>query len=186
MKFMTLIVGLMVLTGCAGQRFSPTTQANAAPFSHVIWTLSDQLMNNNNTVTEKNPIAVTDFVYADAVKSPHWLSATLGHGVAHQLQQNGFTILDHKGMGVIQVTEIGDFARSQDWQQLSRQQNVDYVLAGIVTEHESGVWIQANLLGLRSNLVVASAEAFLSNEDMGDTLGKFETVRLKQGYLVRE
>ncbi len=104
------------------------------------------------------PIAVASFVHLDSELTN---TDVLGNQIAEhfitELRDVGLAVNDHKVTGNIQVTARGDFAFSRDVRQLKTQQKVGYVLTGTITEQMNGLLINARVVGLTSNMVVASS-----------------------------
>lgn len=110
------------------------------------------------------PIAVASFVHFDSTLDN---ADVLGNQIAEyfitELRDMGLTVNDHKITGNITVTRKGDFAFSRDASMLKSIQNVGYVLTGTMTKQMNGVMINARVVGLDSNMVVASTSKLIPN-----------------------
>ena len=84
------------------------------------------------------------------------------------------------------MTPDGDFALSRDWQQLSSEQPVDYVLAGTMLRQSAGVLVNARIIGIRSRVVIASAQGFLPADRIGRDLDSLNRMRMDNGWIIRD
>ena len=103
----------------------------------------------------------------------------------HQLQRRGFRIVDYKTTGSIKVTQHGDFALSRDLKELQDSHEVQYILTGTMLRQEGGVMVNARLVGMKSHVVVASAQGFLPSDRIGRDLDTMNSVRQQDGVLIR-
>lgn len=110
------------------------------------------------------PIAVASFVHLDSELSN---TNIIGNQIAEyfitELRDMGLAVNDHKVTGNLQVTAKGDFAFSRNVRQLKKNQNVGYVLTGTMTKQMNGILINARVVGLTSNMVVASSTKLIPN-----------------------
>ncbi len=147
--------------------------------------MTNQLIESNQFLTESTPLAVTSFVDLQKMNKTNWLGNAVSEGFLNQMQKRGYTLVDYKATGSIQVTALGDFAISRDWRDLEQQQNVDYVLTGTMLHQPGGVLIHARVIGMRSRVVVASAQGFLPMEYIGREVETQYQIQQKEGYLIR-
>jgi hypothetical protein len=56
---------------------------------------------------------------------------------------------------------LGDFVLSRDFLDLNNSTPIQYVLTGTMTKHQGGFIVNARMLGMESNVVVASAQSFI-------------------------
>jgi TolB-like protein len=147
--------------------------------------LTEQLMVTNTSISARSPIAVTSFVDLQHMDSTNWLGNTVSEAFIHQLQQRGFKVVDFKTTGSIRVTQQGDFAISRDWSDLMQEQEVQFVLTGTMLRQEGGVIVNARVVGLRSRIVVATAQGFLPADRIGLDMDTMNTIRTKDGLIIR-
>ncbi|CAH0534143.1 hypothetical protein VST7929_02044 [Vibrio stylophorae] len=148
--------------------------------------MADQLVASNQYLTPRTPIAITSFVEVQNLEETDWLGNTVSEAFMYQMQQRGFTVIDFKATGSIQVTPDGDFALSRNWEELAQSQQVDYVLTGTMLRQSGGVMINARIVGIRSRVVVASAQGFLPQDRIGRDLDNLNRVRLEDGAIIRD
>lgn len=147
--------------------------------------LTEQLMVTNTSISARSPIAVTSFVDLQHMDSTNWLGNTVSEAFIHQLQQRGFKVVDFKTTGSIRVTQQGDFAISRDWSDLMQEQEVQFVLTGTMLRQEGGVIVNARVVGLRSRIVVATAQGFLPADRIGLDMDTMNTIRTQDGLIIR-
>ncbi|MCF2946494.1 hypothetical protein L0668_00065 [Paraglaciecola aquimarina] len=110
------------------------------------------------------PIAVASFVHLDSsLTNTNVLGNQIAEHFITELRDMGLAVSDHKITGRLQVTPRGDFAFSRDVEKLKNSQNVGYVLTGTMTKQMNGTLINARVVGLTSNMVVASSSKLIPN-----------------------
>lgn len=147
--------------------------------------LTEQLLTSNQYLSAKTPLAVTSFVDLQQMNETNWLGNTVTEGFMYQMQQRGFTVVDYKATGAIKVTSDGDFAISRNWRDLAGEQPVDYVLTGTMLRQGAGVLVNARIIGMRSRVVIASAQGFLPADRIGRDLDTLNKMRLQNGVIIR-
>ncbi|KDM93022.1 FlgO family outer membrane protein [Photobacterium galatheae] len=147
--------------------------------------MTKQLVASNQYLTAKTPLAVTSFVDIQQMNETNWLGNAVSEGFMYHMQQMGFTVVDYKATGAIRVTPEGDFSLSRNWKELASEQPVDYVLTGTMLRQGGGVLINARVIGMRSRVVIASAQGFLPEDRIGRDLDTLNKMRLENGLLIR-
>lgn len=147
--------------------------------------MTEDLVDTNTSVTARTPIAVTSFVDLQNMDTTNWLGNSVSESFIHQLQQRGFKVVDFKTTGSIQVTQQGDFAFSRDWKDLAKEQDIQYVLTGTMLRQEGGVLVNARVVGMKTRVVVATAQGFLPADRIGRDLDTLNTMRTEDGVLIR-
>jgi len=108
------------------------------------------------------PIAITSFVQFDSTLNR---SDILGNQLSElffvELQQFGLSVIDHKATNFIKVTSTGDFVLSRNSRDLQRMQSFGYVLSGTMLASERGVIVNARIISLSDQRVVASAKGLI-------------------------
>jgi TolB-like protein len=147
--------------------------------------MTEELVTSNTAVSQRTPVAVASFVDLQDMGSASWLGNTVSESFIHQLQRRGFRIVDYKTTGSIKVTQHGDFALSRDLKELQDSHEVQYILTGTMLRQEGGVMVNARLVGMKSHVVVASAQGFLPSDRIGRDLDTMNSVRQQDGVLIR-
>jgi TolB-like protein len=122
--------------------------------------LGDDLRGINVT----SSIVVTSFVFLDSsLKNTNTLGNQIAESFIGELKAVGLPVNDIKVTGAIQVTPLGDFALSRNSEELKLIQNVGYVLTGTMVNNDKGIVINARIVGMTSNRVIASTSKFIPN-----------------------
>jgi TolB-like protein len=152
----------------------------------VVKGLAYQMLDSSNFVSNKNPVAVTSFVNLDDLETTNWLGNQIAENFVHELQHHGLTVIDFKTTGHIRVTKQGDYVFSRDWQERPSRQIIDYVVAGTMMEQDNGILVNARMIGIKSKVVVASAQSFIPRWVLGDKTQQSHNIKLKNGMLNRD
>ena len=147
--------------------------------------LAEQLLETNNYLTSRTPVAIVSFVDVERMNETNWLGNSVTEGMIYQMQKRGFTIVDFKTTDFIRVTETGVFVLTRDWKELIHQQQIDYVLTGTMLRQSAGVLMNARIIGMRSRIVVASAQGFLPSEHVGRDIDTLRRIRKQDGVIIR-
>ncbi|HIF9161679.1 TPA: FlgO family outer membrane protein [Photobacterium damselae] len=196
MKIWWVVALTLLVTSCS----SPAVYNGREPYSgasfsltetprhtldYFIQGMADQLVQSNQYLTAQTPVAVTSFVDLQSMSETNWLGNAVTESFMYQLQHRGFTVVDYKITGSIKVTQAGDFTISRDWRELAPQQSVDYVLTGTMLRQSGGVMINARIVGMRSRVVIASAQGFLPADRIGRDLDFMNKIQMRNGVLIR-
>ncbi|MFC3022393.1 FlgO family outer membrane protein [Vibrio zhugei] len=196
MKKWLILVPVILLTACAyspiytgkkqynGSRFMLMTSPQHT-LSYFVESMTEDLLESNTSVTAQTPIAIASFVDLQNLDATNWLGNTVSEGFINQFQQRGFKVIDFKTTGSIQVTGEGDFVLSRDWKELSKEQQIQYIVTGTMVRQDDGVLVNARVIGLQSRIVVATAEGFLPADRIGRDLDTLDSMRTKDGVIIR-
>jgi TolB-like protein len=111
-----------------------------------------------------NPVAVASFVHLDSqLTNTDTLGNQLAEAFIAELRKVGIMVNDHKVTGNIMVTPSGDLAFSRDIRYLKGRQAIGYVLTGTMVRNSKGMVINARVVGLTSNTVVAATSKLIPN-----------------------
>ncbi|CAH0525139.1 FlgO family outer membrane protein [Vibrio hippocampi] len=196
MKKWLLMASVLTLTSCAyspiyngkesyaGSQFM-LMQSPRHTMDFFVESLTDELVKSNTSISARTPIAVASFVDLQNLDATNWLGNSVSEGFIHQFQSRGFKVVDYKTTGSIQVTSQGDFAFSRDWQDLAKEQQIQFVLTGTMLRQDGGVLVNARVVGMQSRIVVASAQGFLPADRIGRDLDTLNQIRTEDGVLIR-
>ncbi|WP_088332283.1 FlgO family outer membrane protein [Lacimicrobium sp. SS2-24] len=107
-------------------------------------------------------VAVGSFVELDtSLTTTSVLGNQLAEKLVAQLQEFGLAVVDIKTMPVIEVGRDGDRVFSRDVRNLSRKQQLDYVVSGTLIRNSRGIQINSRMVSLKDQQVVASASGFI-------------------------
>jgi TolB-like protein len=151
----------------------------------VVKGLAFQMLESSAFVNTKTPVAVASFVNLNDLESTNWLGNQIAENFVHELQRHGLVVIDFKTTGHIRVTKEGDYIFSRDWKELPERQIIDYVVAGTMMEQENGILINARMIGIKSRVVVATAQSFIPIWALGEEKNHSENVKMKDGMIIR-
>lgn len=120
--------------------------------------LAMELMDSASTIRPREKVGVASFVRLN-----HTLHDTtvLGNQLAEymlgQLQSYGLAVVDFKLSDDLYVTERGDLVMHRGFQKIAAQSKMDHVLTGTMIETKRGVRINARIVSVEEQSLVASA-----------------------------
>ena len=124
--------------------------------------MTQDLISNMEFVTNKTPVAVTNFAMLDSdLQQTNLLGQQMAESFMHELHKYRIPVVDYKATDYIRVTDNGDFLLSRDYLDLNSSLPIDYVLTGTMAKHQGGVLVNARILGIESRAVVASAQLLI-------------------------
>lgn len=124
--------------------------------------MAQDLVSNMAYVTERTPVAITTFSMVDSdLIETNILGHQMAQSFIHEFHKFRIPVVEFKNTQFIRVTEQGDFVLSRDFLELNNATPIQYVLTGTMTKHRGGFLINARLIGMKSNVVVASAQNFV-------------------------
>ncbi|MDU0354657.1 FlgO family outer membrane protein [Paraglaciecola aquimarina] len=124
--------------------------------------MMQDLMANLEYVNATTPVAVTSFVMLDSNYNEYnILGNQLAESLIHEVHKFGIPVIDYKTTGYIRVTEQGDFAFSKDYQDFSGDMPARYIVSGTMLRNADGYLVNARIIGIKSQAVVASAQSLI-------------------------
>ena len=123
--------------------------------------LAMELMLQARQLDAKSRIGVASFVALDAsLQQTNALGNQLAESFIREMQAYGIQVVDYKIMNRIRVGQEGDHIFSRKRFKL-RRADMDYVLSGTMHRNEKGVRVNARIVSLDNQSVVASAKGFI-------------------------
>jgi len=114
------------------------------------------------TLDVSYPIAVASFVELDTdLNLTNQLGMELSESFLAEMGKVGFPLAEHRATGEIHMTLDGDFVLSRDPHKVKNSQRIGYVLSGTMIKRYNGVQVNARVVGLKSNVILASSSKFL-------------------------
>ncbi|MGQ8364017.1 FlgO family outer membrane protein [Glaciecola sp. 1036] len=124
--------------------------------------MAQDLVSTMEYVTERTPVAVTNFVLIDSdLRETNLLGQQMAESFVHEFHKFRMPVVEYKATQFIRITETGDYILSRDYLELNNSTPIRYVLTGTMTKHQGGYIINAKMLGMESKVVVASAQTFI-------------------------
>ena len=132
--------------------------------NHYVRGLMQDLVANLQYVNATTPVAVVSFVMLDSnYNDSNLLGIQIAESLIHEVHKFGIPVIDFKTTGYIRITEQGDFAFSKDYEDFSGDMPARYIVGGTMLKHTDGYLINARIIGMQSQAVVASAQSFIPN-----------------------
>lgn len=126
--------------------------------------LAMALVKHSNGLGPSSKIGISSFVKLDtSLQNTTILGNQLAEYSISEMQQFGLHIIDFKLMPALQVRSNGDIAFSRDVLSLASTNKMNHVLSGTMIEREDGVFVNARIIALNSNVVVSSASILIPN-----------------------
>ena len=141
-----------------------TTSYKEQDINYYVRGMMQDLVANLQYVNAKTPVAVASFVMLDSdYNDANILGIQIAESLIHEVHKFGIPVIDFKTTGFIRVTEQGDFAFSKDYEDFSGEMPARYIVSGTMLKHTDGYLINARIIGVKSQAVVASAQSFIPN-----------------------
>lgn len=103
-------------------------------------------------------IGVSSFVMLDeSLQTTTVFGNQLSEYMITEMQKYGLAVIDHKLQPVLNVTNRGDIVFSRDVNRLSKSKIMDYVMSGTMIEKVNGIFVNARIISIKDNRVIASA-----------------------------
>ncbi|CAM3901337.1 FlgO family outer membrane protein [Rheinheimera salexigens] len=196
---LTLSLAALLLTACTSSTTPATSKEATAQAPSEVGVDTDNTLLTVNTYSQAlvyqlvahwqqtDPsamVAVTDFSYVDSgLEQASILSNHLNEAMMHDLHTFGVPVLDYKATDYIRVTEQGDFVLSRNYQELSGELPIRYVVTGTMTQHQQGMLINARLVRIDNKQVMSVARTFIPEAVVSAIIRHTEqaTLQLTQG-----
>jgi TolB-like protein len=131
-------------------------------------TLAEQLTINKDYSNIKTPIGIASFVCLDNYNNAERFGNILSENLVHEMQVQGYRVIDFKTKDSIRVDANGDFVLSRNAKELSSVATINFVITGTITRYKGGVMINARMIQLGTNVVMSTAQAFVDRDVYAD------------------
>lgn len=111
--------------------------------------------------TNIDKVAIATPVEVSSLEKTDWLGRELAEYFVSALHQRGFSVLEYKIKGWLEITANGDYVYSRDWQKLASKASVSRVLSGTMSRNDGGVMVYARIVNLKTSMVEGSSEIFI-------------------------
>ncbi|MBM7457290.1 TolB-like protein [Oceanisphaera litoralis] len=139
----------------------PSLVGGQTQLQQHISALAYRLVSSAHHLEKQSGIAVSGFVDQQDYRSQDDVNRLLSETMMFQLNQYGLRVVDFKALPFIRITPEGDVSTSRDYRQLSSRIGVRYLLHGTVSQTTGGRLINARLVSMGDNSLVASAQQFI-------------------------
>ena len=135
------------------------------PVLHIgdyVRNMAQDLVSNMENINPKTPVAVTHFALLDSdLMQSNLLSLQIAESLMHEFHQFRIPVIDFKSTDYIRITERGDFYLTRDHTELEPNVAIDYVITGTLLHHQGGVLVNARVLSVANQQMVASAQSII-------------------------
>lgn len=111
-------------------------------------------------------VAIATPVNVESLESTDWLGRELAEYFVSALHNKGFSVLEYKIKGWLEITPQGDYIYSRNWQKLASTARVSRILSGTMSHNDTGVMVYARLVNIKDAVVEGTAEIFIPYTDM--------------------
>lgn len=124
--------------------------------------LAMALMDGSVQVNTEQLIGIASFVrFNRSLRETTILGNQLSEYLIAELQQYGLGVVDFKLANTLDVTAYGDLALSREGRRIAKRMEMDHVLTGTLVEQPRGVSVNARIISIEKQRVVASASVFI-------------------------
>lgn len=132
-------------------------RSNYQLLGNYVSRMASELVRNLHPHYYVKPIGVASFVNLDSTLERTNLAGNqIAEEFITEIRQLGLPVIDYKLTGHIRVTANGDFAFSRDAHQLRKKVGMNSVLTGTLVWHEGGLTINARIIDLETNAILAA------------------------------
>lgn len=123
------------------------------------WLIQD-LFSNLDSPSNSNIFAVVNFALLDSdLKTTNHFGRQLQESIMHETNRTGFSVIDLKSSGRLQLTAAGDiFWHSEKTDELTGEINIDYVITGTMTKHQGGYLLNARIIDVESSALMSTSQ----------------------------
>lgn len=123
------------------------------------WLIQD-LFSNIDAPNNSNIFAVVNFALLDSdLKTTNHFGRQLQESIMHETNRTGFSVIDLKSSGRLQLTTAGDiFWHSEKTDELTGEINIDYVITGTMTKHQGGYLLNARIIDVETSALISTSQ----------------------------
>lgn len=124
--------------------------------------LAMALMEGSVQVNTDELVGIASFVrFNRSLRETTILGNQLSEYLIAELQQYGLGVVDFKLANSLDVTGYGDLALSREGRRIAKRMEMDHILTGTLVEQPRGVNVNARIISIDKQRVVASANVFI-------------------------
>ncbi|MBT0587284.1 FlgO family outer membrane protein [Alteromonas oceanisediminis] len=132
---------------------------------HYVKDMVSQMMANTKGMEADSTVIITHFTEADSdYNATNKLGFALAESFLVELHQAGLNTIDYKVSNSVRVTPSGDFALSNDFLELNSEIQANYVLVGTMVDQHHGVVVNARIVDLTNNVILAASSRLIPRE----------------------
>lgn len=178
MKSHLMILLLLMLSGCqsagslltgsaAVDENNPEAISEDNVLERSLDSLATQLFLLEKFDFHNKTLGVTTFVWADSLvtkddNNPHkFLEYYLPDSLKVAFIQKGANVVEYQTSSALTIADHAAYFLSRDISELATDVYMDYVLVGSLLEMDGGVTVTAQVIDLKSKLIVAGAKEYI-------------------------
>jgi TolB-like protein len=147
--------------------------------------LVNEMVVHNDSLRPDQPLLVTTPVMLSEFNDTNELGLQLQQGMIAAFHAHEFNLVDMNVSESLRSTLQGEFILSRDWQQLPADLPVSHVLVSTMSFTSEGLVLNARVVDVSNNRVVAAAQSFAANVTLSGYLQRSEKVTSRDGILYR-
>ena len=176
------------LTACTTGYHAKSHQDNKKVFYHLIDKLAFDIttqLKANSIMPMKSPIIILTPVSVDSFRNSNKLGKILQQNLISELFKEGFYVSDLNISKYVRVTKNGDFILTREWKYLSNELDINYLLISTMGKTKKGMHLNARIVYLENNQVLAAANTFIPKEKIKAFDKYANNVEVETGLLYR-
>ena len=124
--------------------------------------LAHDLVRNLRNKVLVSPVAITSFVNFDKkLTNTDPLGLLISESLFGQMQEYDISVMDLSLAGGINMNDKGVFAFSRNAEEIFSGQSINYILSGVMIKNERGVRVNARILELDTQRILATATTLI-------------------------
>jgi TolB-like protein len=147
--------------------------------------LVNEMVVHNDSLRPDQPLLVTTPVMLSEFNDTNELGLQLQQGMIAAFHAHEFNLVDMNVSESLRSTLQGEFILSRDWQQLPADIPVSHVLVSTMSLTSEGLVLNARVVDVSNNRVVAAAQSFAANVTLSGYLQRSEKIISRDGILYR-
>jgi TolB-like protein len=147
--------------------------------------LVNEMVVHNDSLRPNQPLLVTTPVMLSEFNDTNELGLQLQQGLIAAFHAHEFNLVDMNVSESLRSTLQGEFILSRDWQQLPADLPVSHVVVSTMSLTSEGLVLNARVVDVSNNRVVAAAQSFAANVTLSGYLQRSEKIISRDGILYR-
>jgi TolB-like protein len=147
--------------------------------------LVNEMVVHNDSLRPDQPLLVTTPVMLSEFNDTNELGLQLQQGLIAAFHAHEFNLVDMNVSESLRSTLQGEFILSRDWQQLPADLPVSHVVVSTMSLTSEGLVLNARVVDVSNNRVVAAAQSFAANVTLSGYLQRSEKIISRDGILYR-
>jgi TolB-like protein len=126
--------------------------------------LAHGLIRNSHNMQWDGDIAIASFVnFDDTLKEANALGNLISENLLGDMQAYNLPVLDIHTKGWLEINNTGDYVFSRDSGDIIFNENIKYVLSGIMVKVERGVKINGRIIDIKTQKIISTSSVLIPN-----------------------